>query len=227
MELEDEDLTILCKKFKLRNISDLYAAIEDESVDIMDIKGYLSRKLQQEAEGGECPQQPAAVKEGPVSKSNTAKDKADDYLTIDGKLSNVSYKMARCCNPIYGDEVFGFVSVKEGIKIHRMSCPNAARLIENYPYRIVKVRWKETATTSSFQTTVKIIADDTAAYPAEAATPGSTTCGSRYPYHPTPCWTRSYHRYARPKAYCRRSESQNRTDGRRAHSYKKGLGQQP
>lgn len=166
MELEDEDLTILCKKFKFRNISDLYAAIEDESVDIMDIKAYLSRKLQQEAEGENAPQQPAAVKEGPVSKNNTAKDKADDYLTIDGKLSNVSYKMARCCNPIYGDEVFGFVSVKEGIKIHRMSCPNAARLIENYPYRIVKVRWKETATTSSFQTTVKIITDDTAAYPA-------------------------------------------------------------
>ena len=166
MELEDEDLTILCKKFKLRNISDLYAAIEDESVDIMDIKAYLSRKLQQEAEGENAPQQPAAVKEGPAPKNNTAKDKADDYLTIDGKLSNVSYKMARCCNPIYGDEVFGFVSVKEGIKIHRMSCPNAARLIENYPYRIVKVRWKETATTSSFQTTVKIIADDTAAYPA-------------------------------------------------------------
>ena len=166
MELEDEDLTILCKKFKLRNISDLYAAIEDESVDIMDIKAYLSRKLQQEAEGENALQQPAAVKEGPALKNNTAKDKADDYLTIDGKLSNVSYKMARCCNPIYGDEVFGFVSVKEGIKIHRMSCPNAARLIENYPYRIVKVRWKETATTSSFQTTVKIIADDTAAYPA-------------------------------------------------------------
>ena len=166
MELEDEDLTILCKKFKLKNISDLYAAIEDESVDIMDIKAYLSRKLQQEADGETAPQQPAAVKERPVPKNNTVKDKADDYLTIDGKLSNVSYRMARCCNPIYGDEVFGFVSVKEGIKIHRLSCPNAARLIENYPYRIVKVRWKETATTSSFQTTVKIITDDTAAYPA-------------------------------------------------------------
>ncbi len=166
MELEDEDLTILCKKFKLKNISDLYAAIEDESVDIMDIKAYLSRKLQQEADGETAPQQSAAVKERPVPKNNTVKDKADDYLTIDGKLSNVSYRMARCCNPIYGDEVFGFVSVKEGIKIHRLSCPNAARLIENYPYRIVKVRWKETATTSSFQTTVKIITDDTAAYPA-------------------------------------------------------------
>ena len=166
MELEDEDLTILCKKFKLKNISDLYAAIEDESVDIMDIKAYLSRKLQQEADGETAPQQPAAVKERPVPKNSTVKDKADDYLTIDGKLSNVSYRMARCCNPIYGDEVFGFVSVKEGIKIHRLSCPNAARLIENYPYRIVKVRWKKTATTSSFQTTVKIITDDTAAYPA-------------------------------------------------------------
>jgi len=166
MELEDEDLTILCKKFKLKNISDLYAAIEDESVDIMDIKAYLSRKLQQEADGETAPQQPAAVKERPVPKNNTVKDKADEYLTIDGKLSNVSYRMARCCNPIYGDEVFGFVSVKEGIKIHRLSCPNAARLIENYSYRIVKVRWKETATTSSFQTTVKIITDDTAAYPA-------------------------------------------------------------
>ena len=166
MELEDEDLTILCKKFKLKNISDLYAAIEDESVDIMDIKAYLSRKLQQEADGETAPQQPAAVKERPVPKNNTVKDKADDYMTIDGKLSNVSYRMARCCNPIYGDEVFGFVSVKDGIKIHRLSCPNAARLIENYPYRIVKVRWKETATTSSFQTTVKIITDDTAAYPA-------------------------------------------------------------
>ena len=166
MELEDEDLTILCKKFKLKNISDLYAAIEDESVDIMDIKAYLSRKLQQEADGETAPQQPTAVKERPVPKNNTVRDKADDYLTIDGKLSNVSYRMARCCNPIYGDEVFGFVSVKEGIKIHRLSCPNAARLIENYPYRIVKVRWKETATTSSFQTTVKIITDDTAAYPA-------------------------------------------------------------
>ena len=166
MEFEDEDLTILCKKFKLKNISDLYAAIEDESVDIMDIKAYLSRKLQQEADGETAPQQPAAVKERPVPKNNTVKDKADDYMTIDGKLSNVSYRMARCCNPIYGDEVFGFVSVKEGIKIHRLSCPNAARLIENYPYRIVKVRWKETATTSSFQTTVKIITDDTAAYPA-------------------------------------------------------------
>lgn len=162
MELSDEDVGNLCKKYKLKNISDLLAAIADNKVDIMDIKSYISRKQQGSEEHNPTP----AAKETPAPGQTARRDNPDDYLVIDGKLSNVSYKMARCCNPIYGDEVFGFVSVKEGIKIHRMSCPNAARLIENYPYRIQKVRWKQTAATSSFQTTVKAITDDSAAYPA-------------------------------------------------------------
>ena len=51
--------------------------------------------------------------------------------------------MSKCCDPQYGDEVFGFISIKDGLKIHKMSCPNAYRLLNNYPYRIQKVRWKE------------------------------------------------------------------------------------
>ena len=166
MELPDEDLTNLCKKYKLKTISDFYAAIADEKVDIMDVKSYISRKQQGEEEAAATPSSlPPRDNAGNKEAAGAARDSStDDYLVIDGKLSNVSYKMARCCNPIYGDEVFGFVSVKDGIKIHRMSCPNAARLIENYPYRIQKVRWKETSTTSSFQTTVKVITDDSAAY---------------------------------------------------------------
>ena len=66
--------------------------------------------------------------------------------------------MAKCCNPVYGDDVFGFVSIKDGIKIHRISCPNAARLIEMYPYRIKKVCWSDTPSTSSFQVTLKVTA---------------------------------------------------------------------
>ena len=163
MELPDEDLTILCKKYKLKTISDFYAAIADEKVDIMDVKSYISRKQQGEEEAAAIPSS-QTPKDNGGNKEAARDSSTDDYLVIDGKLSNVSYKMARCCNPIYGDEVFGFVSVKDGIKIHRMSCPNAARLIENYPYRIQKVRWKETSTTSSFQTTVKVITDDSAAY---------------------------------------------------------------
>ncbi len=65
--------------------------------------------------------------------------------------------MAKCCNPVYGDDVFGFVSIKDGIKIHRMSCPNAARLMDMYPYRIQKVKWSESPTTNSFQTTLRVV----------------------------------------------------------------------
>ncbi len=162
MELTDEDATILCKKLKFKSISDLYAAIEDESVDIMDIKAFISAR--HEHQDGDDIQPVKNTQTAHAQKEQQDSGHPDDYLVIDGKLSNVSYKMARCCNPIYGDEVFGFVSVKDGIKIHRMSCPNAARLIENYPYRIQKVRWKETSTTTSFQTTVKVITDDSAAY---------------------------------------------------------------
>ena len=64
--------------------------------------------------------------------------------------------MSKCCNPVFGDDVFGFVTRTEGIKIHRMGCPNAARLLERYPYRIQKVRWSSNPSTSSFQTSLKI-----------------------------------------------------------------------
>ena len=53
----------------------------------------------------------------------------------------VDYTLAKCCNPIAGDDVFGFVTVNEGIKIHRTSCPNAVELMSNYGYRVVKAKW--------------------------------------------------------------------------------------
>ena len=57
----------------------------------------------------------------------------DDYLIIDNNIKNVIYKLAPCCNPIFGDDIFGFVTISEGIKIHRESCPNARQMIERYP----------------------------------------------------------------------------------------------
>ncbi len=66
---------------------------------------------------------------------------SDDVLVIDKNLTGIEYKLAKCCNPIYGDKVFGFVSAAGGIKIHRLSCPNAPQMISRYGYRIVKARW--------------------------------------------------------------------------------------
>ena len=68
--------------------------------------------------------------------------------------------MSTCCHPVFGDDVFGFVTRTEGIKIHRISCPNAARLISAYPYRIQKVKWADSPTGGSFQSTLKIVTDN-------------------------------------------------------------------
>ena len=70
----------------------------------------------------------------------------------------MEYKMSKCCNPVFGDDVFGFVTRTEGIKIHRMSCPNAARLIERYPYRIQRVIWQESQSAGAFQCTLSVTA---------------------------------------------------------------------
>lgn len=82
----------------------------------------------------------------------------DDILVINARdLKGLDYKMARCCNPVFGDDVFGFVTRTDGIKIHRMSCPNAARLLEMYPYRIQKVKWADTPSSGTFITALKVI----------------------------------------------------------------------
>ena len=75
-------------------------------------------------------------------------------------MVNIDYKLAKCCNPIFGDDVFGFVTVSEGIKIHRTSCPNANQLHNRWGYRIVKAKWKGTSKAGAFQSTIKITGAD-------------------------------------------------------------------
>ncbi|HRH36049.1 MAG TPA: DUF5913 domain-containing protein, partial [Catalimonadaceae bacterium] len=64
-----------------------------------------------------------------------------DQLLIGEDMDRIDYTLAKCCNPIPGDDVFGFVTINEGIKIHRTTCPNAVELMSNYGYRIIKARW--------------------------------------------------------------------------------------
>ena len=80
--------------------------------------------------------------EGFQLQDTTADDSTSDVISIgDKNISGLSYKYARCCNPIYGDDVFGFVSSDGSVKIHRTNCPNAANIKERYPYRIIKAKW--------------------------------------------------------------------------------------
>lgn len=153
MTMADEQLTALIKKYKFRTANELFGAIGEEKIDVAEIKAELLKET------------PAPVQSDDRPVYVNRKESGKDYLEIGGNrsLSGVEYKLAKCCNPVYGDDVFGFVTINEGIKIHRLSCPNAARLIENYPHRVQKVRWKKDADTSSSQVTLKIIIDEESA----------------------------------------------------------------
>ncbi|MDR2802149.1 MAG: RelA/SpoT family protein [Prevotellaceae bacterium] len=148
LTLTDEALGRLLKQYRLKHITDLYAGLASEKIDIAQIKEIITA-----TPAGEPPTEKAAQ----TREQGAA---AGDYLLIDDKLHNASYKLSKCCNPIYGDDVFGFVTITDGIKIHRHSCPNAARLIEKYPYRILKVKWRETALANNFQVKLRITGDN-------------------------------------------------------------------
>lgn len=159
LELTDEMLLPMCRHFGHKEVVALYEAIGEERIDMMDIKDFITSYEERKAE-----ETLAAVTAKNFDEGRKKKSGESDYLIIDGKLGQVGYKMAKCCNPIYGDEVFGFVSIKDGVKIHRISCPNAARLIENFPYRIQKVKWREDSKTSAFQALLKVVIDDASVY---------------------------------------------------------------
>jgi GTP pyrophosphokinase len=152
LELNDDILFYLIKYYKYKTVTEFYTALADSEVDISDVKAVAVARLKQEEAVAEQKDMPA-ITGRPLRKES---DHEADYLVIDEKLNNVGFKLSKCCNPIMGDEVFGFVTIREGIKIHRIGCPNAARLFDNYPYRIQKVKWRESLTGQNFQTTIRI-----------------------------------------------------------------------
>ena len=152
MELEDDVMAALLKKLQYKTINAFYAAIGEGIVDVADVKNMILEITQ-------GVQEQTAEQEKKTSRSVVQEKGSDDILVIDAKnVRGIDYRMAKCCNPVFGDDVFGFVTRTEGIKIHRMSCPNAARLMDMYPYRIQKVKWSASPSSGNFQTGLRIIA---------------------------------------------------------------------
>ena len=160
MELNDDVLADIAKHYKMKASAEVFLAIYEEKIDLLQLKDFLTNG-EQEAEDT-----PDSKPERGPGKARS-KSSEGDYLIISDKLNNISFSMAKCCNPIFGDDVFGFVSATGGIKIHRISCPNAARLIEKYPYRLQKVKWRQVSNTTQFQTALKVIGDGDAAIAAQ------------------------------------------------------------
>ncbi len=132
-----DNLNKLTYFFKLQSNQDLFIAVATGKIELKDLKEYLNSEKEIENRGNDYKNDGKNIE----ALLNKVKGPESDILLIGEDLQKIDYTLAACCNPIPGDDVFGFVTVSEGIKIHRTNCPNAAQLMANYGYRIVKAKW--------------------------------------------------------------------------------------
>jgi GTP diphosphokinase / guanosine-3',5'-bis(diphosphate) 3'-diphosphatase len=149
----DDNLDRIVKIFRFKTHSDLFNAVAKGELDPLKVKEALMPS---------APPEPAP-EPAPAAKATSKKseEKTEDYIYLDQNLKNINYTLASCCNPIVGDNVFGFVTVSKGISVHRVNCPNAKDLKKRYNYRIVKVKWREKVDSTAFQASIRIQGIDT------------------------------------------------------------------
>lgn len=156
IDYNDDLIRTLLSSLKLKTAQDLYYKVSVGEIEALHLKNIIKGQEEEETKAkdvlGEL--MPKKVVD------NLSFDNSDEFLVIDKDLRNINYKLAQCCNPIFGDEIFGFITIREGIKIHRSSCPNAKQMRERYPYRFIKAMWRNTRQQSSFQATIHMAGTD-------------------------------------------------------------------
>ena len=158
IELEESVMQHLIKKMGFKEVSDFYKQVVDGTLDMnVIIEKYL--EIQQ---GGKTPtgdNQARSAVDFVLEESPSMSQVNNDVLVIDRNLKGIDYQLAKCCNPIYGDDVFGFVTVNGGIKIHRTDCPNAPEMRKRFGYRIVRARWSG-KNSSQYTITLRVLGID-------------------------------------------------------------------
>jgi GTP pyrophosphokinase len=160
MELVEGTLSHLIKKLGFKETSDFYRQLAEEKLDVNEvIEKYIEiRNNEKNATSGMAPTRSAEE----FNYSNPTEEllkQNDDVLVIDRDLKGLDYQLARCCHPIFGDPIFGFVGVNGGIKIHRTDCPNAPELRRRFGYRIVKAKWSGKGS-SQYSITLRVVGND-------------------------------------------------------------------
>ena len=159
LELDEPTMQHLIKKMGFKEVSDFYRQIASSELDVNTV---IDRYI--EIQQGDGPTTGNNLAESAANfvldESRLPKEHIDeDVLVIDRNLKGVDYQLARCCQPIYGDKIFGFVTVSGGIKIHRDDCPNAPELKKRFGYRIVKAKWSGKGS-SQYEITLRVIGND-------------------------------------------------------------------
>lgn len=155
IEVTDGEVTRLSKKMGYKTLTDFYVAIHNGKINVLTLRD----KLTEPDETPETAQHSAGTFTAETELQRISSQ--GDALVIDRNLKNVDYTLAKCCNPIYGDDIFGFVTINNGIKIHRKNCPNAPQMIEKFGYRIVNARWSgQQNAGGEYPITLRIIGHD-------------------------------------------------------------------
>lgn len=157
IEVDEPNFMRLVKKMGYKELTDFYQRIAEGVIDSnWVIDQYLSAYSKEPER--QVPQQKAEeFTQRP--RVDTATSQTDE-LVLDGGVRGIDYRLGRCCNPVYGDTVFGFVTIGGGITIHRTDCPNAGQLNRRYPYRVVKARWADKGTGRLYPIALSIIGND-------------------------------------------------------------------
>lgn len=157
MEMNESILMKTVKKHGFKQLTDFYIEIANEKLDV---NNFLDQYSQLEKKETETDTQNIVSAENyvPINNENDLDHEIKDELILDKNLTGIEYQLAKCCNPIFGDDVFGFVST-QGIKIHRKNCPNAHDMFTRFNYRIIPARWTGVSA-SSYLVTLKIVGYD-------------------------------------------------------------------
>ena len=156
IEIEESLMSHIIKKLGYKETSDFYKDIADEKLDANTV---IERYIEVRDHDSGTRQAESAENFEYKNPNEKFAYKKDDVLVIDRNLKGIDYKLAQCCHPIYGDDVFGFVTVSGGITIHRNTCPNAPELRKRFGYRIVKAKWSGKGS-SQYAITLRIIGND-------------------------------------------------------------------
>ena len=160
IELEESVMTRLIKKLRFKEVSDFYKQIAEGELDVNTvIEKYLELKEKDQNIIGDNVAKSAEGFSLQQGADKTNEKHNDDVLVIDRNLKGIDFQLARCCQPIYGDEVFGFVTAGGGIKIHRCDCPNAPELRKRFGYRIVRAKWSGKGS-SQYSITLRVVGND-------------------------------------------------------------------
>ena len=163
LEWDETVINILIKKLGYKEAADFFRDIVDEKIETNTLVDNYIELQKFELGQGERAATVSAENfsmDSMVAQNASQRSGSDDVLVIDENLKGIEFCMAKCCSPVFGDTVFGFVTTGGGIKIHRDNCPNAPELIERFPYRIVRARWATRNSKNTFPAVIHVIGND-------------------------------------------------------------------